>query len=161
MPLNEHLIEMNPKRLIECGVCHALAGVSMNQPNVELICPSCYRTLGSCMTTSEAVADISEFITKAPKTSDGFGACKCASLSKRNAFQPRSSMEYKPPIDSVIHYHILWSDSTLDWKGFPTKEGAIELAGQIKGPNESYMIVERDGSCQRCKAFGASPNPKS
>jgi len=54
---------------------------------------------------------------------------------------------------STIHYHICWSDSTLDWKRFATKEEAIELAGQIKRPNESYMIVERDGECKRCKAF--------
>ena len=153
MPLNEHLIEVNPKRLIECGGCHAPAGISMNQSNIELICPRCCRTLGSWMTKSEAVADITEFVTKAAKTSEDFRACKCVSLSKRNPFDPTSFMEQKPPIDSVIHYHILWSDSTLDWKSFPTKEEAMYLASQIKKRSESYTIVERDEECEGCKAF--------
>ena len=52
-----------------------------------------------------------------------------------------------------IHYHIQWSDSSVDWKPFPKKEDAIELARRIRKPNESYMIVERDGDCERCKAF--------
>ena len=51
---------------------------------------------------------------------------------------------------STIHYHICWSDASLDWKACPTKEEATKLAGQIKRPNASYMIVERDGQCERC-----------
>ena len=153
MPLNENLIEVNVKRLVECGRCHTSAGISMNQSNVELICPSCYRTLGSWVTKSEAVADITDFVTKASKTSEGLPACKCVSLSKRNPFDPTPVMEHEPPVDSVIHYHILWSDSTLDWKRFATKEEATHLACQIKKLSESYTIVERDEECERCKAF--------
>ena len=62
-------------------------------------------------------------------------------------------MEHRGPIKSGIHYHIRWSDSSLDWKPFPTKEDATEVAGQIKKPNESYTIVERDNECERCKTF--------
>ena len=54
---------------------------------------------------------------------------------------------------SRIHYHIQWSDSSLDWKRFPTYEEATEQARQIKKPNENYKIVERDEGCERCKLF--------
>ena len=56
-------------------------------------------------------------------------------------------------MQSAIHYHILWSDVSLDWKPFPTKEEATILAGLIKKRNESFTVVERDGDCERCKMF--------
>ena len=56
-------------------------------------------------------------------------------------------------ISSGIHYHIRWSDSSLDWKPFPTKEEATILAGMIKRRKESFIIVERDEKCERCKVF--------
>jgi len=62
-------------------------------------------------------------------------------------------MEHSRSNKSEIHYHIRWSNSLLDWKPFPKKEEAIELAGRIRKPNESYMIVERDSECEKCKAF--------
>jgi hypothetical protein len=55
----------------------------------------------------------------------------------------------------AIHYHILWSDSALDWKPFATEDQATELAGKIKKPEESYTIVERHGDCERCKEFNS------
>jgi len=54
-------------------------------------------------------------------------------------------------INSEIHYHILWSDSSLDWKPLSTEEEAATLARHIKKRNESYVIVERDAGCERCK----------
>jgi len=33
---------------------------------------------------------------------------------------------------ACIHYHICWSDSSLDWKAFPTREDAMKLARKIK-----------------------------
>ena len=54
-----------------------------------------------------------------------------------------------------IHYHICWSDSSLDWKAFPTREDAMKLARKIKKRDERYIIVERDDECQRCKEFKA------
>jgi len=62
-------------------------------------------------------------------------------------------MEHSRSIKSGIHYHIRWSDSSLDWKPFLTREEAMELAGQIKKRNETYIIVERDDECERCKMF--------
>ena len=55
---------------------------------------------------------------------------------------------------SGTHYHILGSSkSSLDWKAFPTDEEAAQTARSIKKPDERYMIVERDGECERCKEF--------
>ena len=62
-------------------------------------------------------------------------------------------MEHSGLIKSQIHYHIRWSNSSIDWKPFPTKEEASQQARQIKKPNESYTIVERDDECERCKVF--------
>lgn len=56
------------------------------------------------------------------------------------------------PINSGIHYHIRWSsNSSLDWKSFPTKEEAIKLAEKLKKGRETYGIVARDGDCERCQ----------
>jgi hypothetical protein len=62
-------------------------------------------------------------------------------------------VEHDRLINSEIHYHIRWSDSSLDWEPFLTKEEATHLAGRIQKQNESYTIVERDGECERCKVF--------
>ena len=60
-----------------------------------------------------------------------------------------SDMEHGGPINAETHYHIRWS--SLDWKSFPTKEDAMQWAGRLKKPNESFDIVERDDDCERCK----------
>ena len=62
-------------------------------------------------------------------------------------------MEDSESIKSGIHYHIRWSDSSVDWKPFPTKQEATILGGHIKKRNESFIIVERDDECKRCKEF--------
>ena len=62
-------------------------------------------------------------------------------------------MEHSGSIKSRIHYHIRWSDSSVDWKPFPTKEEATTLARQIKKVQESFIILERDDECERCKMF--------
>ena len=54
-----------------------------------------------------------------------------------------------------IHYHICWSDSSLDWKPFQTKQEATEVAQLIKKRIESYTIVERDTECERCREFNS------
>lgn len=130
MPLNKHLIEVNPKGLIACRECRASADVSMNESLVELICPSCYRTLGSWVTTSEAAVDLTAFVASG-------GTC----------------MTQPTPTTSKTHYHVCWSDSSLDWKPCPTKEEAVQLASAIKRRNESYIIVQRDEHCERCNVF--------
>jgi hypothetical protein len=62
-------------------------------------------------------------------------------------------VEHSESIKSAIHYHILWSDSSLDWKPCATKEEATILADEIKKRNESFTIVERDDECEQCKMF--------
>jgi len=64
-------------------------------------------------------------------------------------------VEHGESIKSAIHYHILWSNSSLDWQRFPTKEEATIMAGQIKRRNESFTIVERNDECERCKMFNS------
>jgi len=63
-------------------------------------------------------------------------------------------MERSGFIKSGVHYHIRWSpDLCIDWKSLSTREEAKQLAERIKKPNESYVVVERDDECERCKAF--------
>jgi|KBSMisStandDraft_5_1062788.scaffolds.fasta_scaffold1985135_1 hypothetical protein len=50
----------------------------------------------------------------------------------------------------MIHYHIRWADSKIDWQVFQTKDEAVAEAEHLKRPNESYHIEERDGNCERC-----------
>jgi hypothetical protein len=54
-------------------------------------------------------------------------------------------------MNSEKHYHIRWSK--FDWKRCPTREEASKTAEQIKKPNESYVIEERDDGCEICTAF--------
>jgi len=61
-------------------------------------------------------------------------------------------MEHREPIKSGIHYHICWSDSSLDCA---TKQEAMQLAATIKRPRETYIVVERDDQCERCKDFSS------
>ena len=60
---------------------------------------------------------------------------------------------------SQTHYHIRWSDSSLDWKPCETKEEATKLAGLINKRHESYAIEEFDEECQRCKALRSKSKP--
>jgi hypothetical protein len=69
------------------------------------------------------------------------------------------AMEHSESIKSAIHYHILWVDSSVDWKPFATKEEATIVAGRIKRPNERFTIVERDDECERCKIFRSRSKP--
>jgi hypothetical protein len=48
------------------------------------------------------------------------------------------------------HYHIRWSNSTLDWEAFPTSEEAEAQAQQLVRLGESYIIEPAGGDCQRC-----------
>ena len=70
-------------------------------------------------------------------------------------------MEHSGSIKSEIHYHIRWSDSSLDWKPFPTKEEATKYAGRINKRDGTYIIVERGDECERCKAFKSKANSAS
>jgi hypothetical protein len=75
-------------------------------------------------------------------------------LSGEKVYSEALFMERSGLIKSETHYHVRWSsDSSIDWKPFPTEEEATQLAEQIKKPNDSYTIVERDDECERCKVF--------
>jgi hypothetical protein len=56
-------------------------------------------------------------------------------------------------MQSQKHFHIRWSDSSLDWKAFPTKEEATRLAALLKKPDQHYSIEEFDDECERCKVL--------
>lgn len=113
--------------------------IDMGLPDITSWCSRCGETFNAKSKTGEKVDDV------LVRIRGQFNAHRC-----HNPLASRAS---------TIHYHICWSDSTLDWKRFPTKEEAIELAGHIKRPNESYMIVERDGECERCKVIRSDSNP--
>jgi hypothetical protein len=68
-------------------------------------------------------------------------------------------MDHSESNKSAIHYHIRWSNSFLDWKPFLTEEEATIVAGQIKKPNESFTVVQRDDECERCKMFRSRSKP--
>jgi hypothetical protein len=51
------------------------------------------------------------------------------------------------------HYHIRWSNSTLDWEAFSTSEEAEAQAQQLVRLGESYIILQADGDCQRCSSL--------
>jgi hypothetical protein len=53
----------------------------------------------------------------------------------------------------MIHFHIRWSDSKLDWEAFQTREEAIAQAKELARPGETYVIAEFDGTCPRCKSL--------
>lgn len=56
-----------------------------------------------------------------------------------------------PPQQS--HYHIRWSQLTLDWERFDTRENAEERATQLVRDGETYTVEAFDGACARCGAF--------
>jgi len=53
----------------------------------------------------------------------------------------------------MIHYHIRWANSKLDWDVFQTAEEAKTTAERLRLPGENYVIEERDGDCQNCKTL--------
>ena len=54
---------------------------------------------------------------------------------------------------SMPHYHIRWSNSTLDWEAFSTSEEAEAQAQQLVRLGESYIIEPADGDCERCSSL--------
>ena len=58
-----------------------------------------------------------------------------------------------PARASMIHFHIRWSDSKLDWEAFQTREEATARAEELVRPGETYAIAEVDGRCPRCKSL--------
>lgn len=55
----------------------------------------------------------------------------------------------------MIHYHIRWADSKLDWEMFQTEEQAQAMAEELRRPGENYVIEKRGEDCQRCNQIKA------
>lgn len=54
----------------------------------------------------------------------------------------------------MIHYHIRWSNSKLDWQTFANKQEAKKSAEELVRPGEAYTIEEFGDECERCGADG-------
>jgi hypothetical protein len=52
----------------------------------------------------------------------------------------------------MIHYHIRWSRSGLDWESFHTYAEAEVFAEELLLPGETFKIEEFGENCPRCKA---------
>ncbi len=59
-------------------------------------------------------------------------------------------------IPPATHFHIRWSQLTLDWERFDTREEAEERAMQLIREGEFYTIETFDGTCVSCGAY--NPN---
>lgn len=55
----------------------------------------------------------------------------------------------------MIHYHIRWADSKVDWEAFQTEELAKVAAEELKRPGEGYAIEKSDGDCRHCNQIAA------
>jgi len=53
----------------------------------------------------------------------------------------------------MVHYHIRWSNSQLDWEAFCTQVEAEASALDLVLPDESYIIQEFDETCSECSAL--------
>jgi hypothetical protein len=58
----------------------------------------------------------------------------------------------------MIHFHICWSESRLDWEAFQTKQEAITQAKELKRPGETYLIQQFDDNCSRCNQLRDDPS---
>ena len=52
----------------------------------------------------------------------------------------------------MVHYHIRWSDSKIDWQVFNTSEEAQVEAATLVRPGETYTIDEFGDECPKCHA---------
>ena len=50
----------------------------------------------------------------------------------------------------MVHYHIRWANSKLDWEAFQSEQEAKALAELLKRPDENYVIETLNGDCQSC-----------
>jgi hypothetical protein len=50
----------------------------------------------------------------------------------------------------IVHFHIRWSGSGLDWQVFVTAKEAESAAQDLVLPGESFTVEEFGGNCPRC-----------
>jgi hypothetical protein len=53
----------------------------------------------------------------------------------------------------MSHFHILWSNSKLDWERFDSREEARRGAEVLVRLGETYTIEQFDDDCPRCRQF--------
>jgi len=51
----------------------------------------------------------------------------------------------------MVHYHIRWSSSKIDWQAFDTEQEAQIEAQRLKRPEETYTIDKFGEECPQCK----------
>jgi hypothetical protein len=66
-------------------------------------------------------------------------------------------MDYASSVSSPQrHFHIRWSQLTLDWERFDTREAAEERAEHLVRDGETYTVEAfDDGACDRCGEYKA------
>ena len=56
----------------------------------------------------------------------------------------------------MLHFHIQWCDSKLDWETFQTREDATTQAKELVRPGETYVIEQFDDTCPRCMSLSGA-----
>ena len=65
-------------------------------------------------------------------------------------------MDPSPNIYRIPHYHIRWSNRSLDWQAFKTPEDAQIRAEELRIIGEAYAIERFEPPCNRCLRFTAA-----
>ena len=52
--------------------------------------------------------------------------------------------------EGVMHYHIRWSNSKVDWQAFRSPAEANASARQLARQDEAYAVEKFEGKCWRC-----------
>jgi len=55
----------------------------------------------------------------------------------------------------MVHYHICWSESNLDWQAFNTMEEAQMEAERLVRRGETYKIKIFGQDCPRCQVVSS------
>jgi hypothetical protein len=63
-------------------------------------------------------------------------------------------------MSKAAHYHIRWSNGTLDWQSFETRKQAELRAKELALDGETYSIELLGRDCMACAAL-ESPRTKS
>jgi hypothetical protein len=51
----------------------------------------------------------------------------------------------------MVHYHIRWSSSKIDWQVFNTEQEAQIQAANLVRPGETYTIDKFGEECPQCR----------
>jgi hypothetical protein len=59
----------------------------------------------------------------------------------------------------MVHYHIRWSDSKLDWQAFSASQEAQIEAERLARFEETYTIEKFGENCPRCRVVDGRVTP--